>query len=87
MENSDSMNQECIGQCKDLEKEYLRLTGPPEAHLVRPQHVLEKSLEFVLDKYEKTSNYRYICEQLKSIRQDLSVSVCGHFFVSLSYQI
>ncbi len=75
MDYTSATNQECIGQCTDLEKEYLRLTGPPEAHLVRPQHVLEKSLEFVLKKYEQTKNYRYICEQLKSIRQDLSVSL------------
>ena len=65
----------CVGQNQELEKEYLRLTGPPEPHMIRPEHVLKKSLVFVLNKYAETSNYRYICEQLKSIRQDLTVNI------------
>ena len=64
----------CVGYCEDLEKEYLRLTGPPEPHAVRPERVLKKSLEFILKEYAGGRSYRYVCEQLKSIRQDLSVS-------------
>ncbi len=32
------------GTCQVLEKEYLRLTAPPRAELVRPQHILKQHL-------------------------------------------
>ena len=75
----------CVGQNQELEKEYLRLTGPPEPHMIRPEHVLKKSLVFVLNKYAETSNYRYICEQLKSIRQDLTVNTLFTRLFSLPF--
>lgn len=37
---------------------------------VRPEEVLEKALRFVQDSQK---NYLYKCDQLKSIRQDLTV--------------
>jgi len=76
----------CVGQNQELEKEYLRLTGPPEPHMIRPEHVLKKSLVFVLNKYAETSNYRYICEQLKSIRQDLTVQMIQNEFTIQVYE-
>lgn len=82
----DYTHEVCIGQCQDLEKEYFRLTGPPEAHMVRPESVLKKSLDFVLNKYNETRNYRYICEQLKSIRQDLSVQYIENEFTVEVYE-
>ena len=33
------------GTCHILEKEYLRLTAPPKAELVRPEHILKTHLE------------------------------------------
>uniref|UniRef100_A0A0D9WHE4 PCI domain-containing protein n=1 Tax=Leersia perrieri TaxID=77586 RepID=A0A0D9WHE4_9ORYZ len=58
------------GTCQEIEKQYLRLTSAPDPATVRPEHVLEKALSLV-----KTSqkNYLYKCDQLKSIRQDLTV--------------
>jgi hypothetical protein len=35
--------------------------------------VLKKSLVHVLEKYSRTNDYRYICDQMKAIRQDLTV--------------
>lgn len=50
------------GTCQVLEKEFLRLTAPPRAELVRPQPVLEQHLENILAlrkriKYGKKGTY------------------------------
>jgi len=63
-----------VGYLDALEKRYLRLTSEPDPAVVRPQHVLEKSLEFVMNKYmASNAGYLYINDQLKAIRQDLTV--------------
>lgn len=64
----------------------MRLTGPPEPHAVRPESVLKKSLEFVLKNYADGRSYRYVCEQLKSIRQDLSVQWIENEFTIEVYE-
>jgi len=58
------------GTCQEIEKRYLRLTEAPDPAKVRPEDVLEKALAMV-ETSEK--NYLYKCDQLKSIRQDLTV--------------
>lgn len=54
---------------------FICLKQPPEPAMIRPLNVLKMSLEYVLDKYNKTNDYRYICDQLKAIRQDLTVRI------------
>ena len=62
------------GTCQDLEKEYLRLTSAPDPATVRPKEVLVKSLEMIQEKWAaKSKKYLWCCEQMKSIRQDLTV--------------
>ncbi|KAF9674811.1 hypothetical protein SADUNF_Sadunf10G0165800 [Salix dunnii] len=58
------------GTCQEIEKRYLRLTSAPDPSTVRPEEVLEKALLMV---HNSQKNYLYKCDQLKSIRQDLTV--------------
>ncbi|XP_024041047.1 SAC3 family protein A isoform X2 [Citrus sinensis] len=58
------------GTCQEIEKRYLRLTSAPDPSTVRPEEVLEKALQMVQNSQK---NYLYKCDQLKSIRQDLTV--------------
>jgi hypothetical protein len=61
------------GLSQSLEKEYLRITGDVDLSTIRPIKVLMKALEHVKMQYSKNYDYTYACEQLKSIRQDLTV--------------
>eukprot|EP00981_Chlorochromonas_danica_P008575 scaffold2229_cov176-Ochromonas_danica.AAC.6 len=63
-----------VGTCQKLEKDYFRLTSAPLPSAVRPESVLRKALEFILHRWESDEvDYLYMCSQLKSIRQDLTV--------------
>ncbi len=54
--------------------------------MIRPLHVLKRSLDYVLLKYSRTNDYRYICDQLKAIRQDLTVQVIQNDFTIQVYE-
>ncbi|KAJ3323284.1 hypothetical protein HDV06_002052 [Boothiomyces sp. JEL0866] len=75
-----------IGTCQDLEKPYLRLTSAPDPSTVRPLSVLTRTLEYLKQKWKKEENYTYICDQFKSLRQDLTVQQIKNEFTVKVYE-
>jgi SAC3 family protein LENG8/THP3 len=76
-----------IGRCEDLEKNYFRLTSAPKPETVRPLPILLKTLELLKSKWKKDANYTYICDQFKSLRQDLTVQHIKNEFTVTVYEI
>ena len=66
-------NKRALGTSAELEKSYLRLTSAPEAAKVRPPAVLKEALALVKRKWRERRDYEHAKEQLKAIRQDLTV--------------
>jgi len=76
-----------VGRCQTLEKKYFRLTSAPNPDHVRPEPVLKQTLEFLKKKWRKEGNYSYICDQFKSLRQDLTVQHIKNKFTVEVYEI
>ncbi|KAL6886212.1 SAC3/GANP/Nin1/mts3/eIF-3 p25 family domain-containing protein [Trichoderma longibrachiatum] len=76
-----------VGTSEVLEKKYLRLTAPPVPSNVRPERVLRQTLELLKKKWRKEGNYSYICDQFKSMRQDLTVQRIKNDFTVSVYEI
>ncbi|KAI9256952.1 SAC3/GANP/Nin1/mts3/eIF-3 p25 family-domain-containing protein [Sporodiniella umbellata] len=76
-----------IGTSTKLEKQYLRLTSAPDPTTVRPLFILKQTLELLREKWKKEQNYTYICDQFKSMRQDLTVQRIKDAFTVQVYEI
>jgi SAC3 family protein LENG8/THP3 len=62
------------GRCQTLEKEFLRLNGPPDPTKVRPEPVIRRALDRLIVMIAKGEQpYHYHWSQLKAMRQDLIV--------------
>jgi len=89
LDESDYESMTVKGTCQVLEKEYLRLTAPPKAELVRPQSVLERHLKNLIKEHATATvsrDYVWFCSQLKAIRQDLTVQRIFNNFAVLVYE-
>ncbi|OAL64093.1 hypothetical protein A7C99_4748 [Trichophyton rubrum] len=87
---SQSSNQHAgpiVGRSTQLEKRYLRLTAAPNPDNVRPLPVLRKTLDLLKRRWKQENNYGYICDQFKSMRQDLTVQHIKNDFTVLVYEI
>ncbi|KAK2760216.1 hypothetical protein FQN54_002283 [Arachnomyces sp. PD_36] len=76
-----------VGRSQTLEKNYLRLTSAPNPDTVRPLPILEKTLDLLKKKWKAENNYTYICDQFKSLRQDLTVQHIKSEFTVNVYEI
>ena len=76
-----------VGRSQKLEKNYFRLTSAPNPDDVRPIDVLRKTLELLKKKWRSDCNYVYICDQFKSLRQDLTVQHIKNDFTTTVYEI
>ncbi|KAA8650092.1 hypothetical protein EYZ11_001325 [Aspergillus tanneri] len=76
-----------VGRCQNLEKNYFRLTSAPNPDTVRPLPVLVKTLDLLKKKWKRDNNYGYICDQFKSLRQDLTVQHIRNEFTVSVYEI
>ncbi|KAF2673402.1 SAC3/GANP domain protein [Microthyrium microscopicum] len=75
-----------VGTSTEIVKGYFRLTRQPRPNEVRPQPVLEQALDMVKAKWKFNSDYNFVCDQLKSIRQDLTVQRIKNAFTVKVYE-
>lgn len=80
-----------VGTCQRLEKPYLRLTSAPDPATVRPLPVLKRALEWLKEKWRSgggsATEYGFICDQFKSLRQDMTVQRIKSDFTVSVYEI
>jgi hypothetical protein len=62
-----------VGTSTALEKAYLRLTDYPKPENVRPLPILMKALAHIKSQYIRHEDFEWANEQLKSVRQDITV--------------
>lgn len=75
-----------VGKSTAVEKPYMRLTTAPKAKDVRPLPILRKALSHVKAHFVQSEDFDFANEQLKSIRQDMTVQHLRNNFVLEVYE-
>ena len=83
----DWNNKPIVGTCGELYKSYLRLTSAPDPSTVRPLPILQRSLTRLKADWKANRNYTFMCDQLKSLRQDLTVQRIRNEFTVQVYEL
>ncbi|KAL0060866.1 hypothetical protein AAF712_012330 [Marasmius tenuissimus] len=76
-----------VGTSKEIFKDYLRLTTEPKPEQIRPYNVLQETLIQLKKRWREKCSYAWICNQLKSLRQDLTVQRIKNEFTVQVYEI
>ncbi|RXW20656.1 hypothetical protein EST38_g5192 [Candolleomyces aberdarensis] len=76
-----------VGTSQELFKDYLRLTSEPKPETIRPYPVLQQTLLALKKKWKEKCSYNWICNQFKSLRQDLTVQRIKNDFTVQVYEI
>ncbi|CXH79683.1 conserved Plasmodium protein, unknown function [Plasmodium berghei] len=79
-------NKNFVGECKNIQKFFFRLTSLPEKKNVRSFSVLKCTYAYILYKYNIDKNYKYVNEQFRSMRQDLNIQNIFHHDVINIYE-
>merc|ERR1719219_3146977 len=87
----DLQNFKITGTSTDIYKPYLRLTSAPEPNQVRTFETLKKTLIALKQKWKNgvkdVDAYRFVCDQFKSLRQDLTVQAIRNEFTVEVYEM
>ncbi|KAG8829676.1 hypothetical protein FRC18_009157 [Serendipita sp. 400] len=76
-----------VGRSTSIFKNYLRLTSDPDPKDIRPLSVLRQTLEQLKQRWRSEGNYNWVCDQFKSLRQDLTVQRIKNEFTVQVYEI
>ncbi|KDR67967.1 hypothetical protein GALMADRAFT_257486 [Galerina marginata CBS 339.88] len=76
-----------VGTSQEIFKDYLRLTSEPKPETIRPYAVLQKTLTELKARWKAKTSYPWICNQFKSLRQDLTVQRIKNEFTVQVYEI
>lgn len=76
-----------VGTNQELFKDYLRLTSEPKPETIRPYSVLQQTLVELKKRWKEKVSYNWICNQFKSLRQDLTVQRIKNEFTVQVYEI
>jgi hypothetical protein len=78
--------EEIVGTCYEQEKKFFRLTKKPDASEIRPPTVLRKHFNHLQTIAKNPTKYKYVCDQLRAIRQDLTVQKIRDDFTISVYE-